>query len=178
MLSVILLCHAARDAGGEARRRERVARGLASLVAAAVDGLVGDVTLIGPASAGLGAIADEAGCGLAEHDDPKLALGHALSAARQAHVFLLDAGFAIDRGFIEEARDALAFGGLEPARVLRAAPDGFFTRLAPSLALPVGVIGRTRAVADLVAASAVFHLPTVARRLRGIGLAAHARKCA
>ena len=178
MLSVVLLDYGAIAAVGETRRRERVARGLASLVAAAVDGLVGDVTLVAPASAGLGGIADQAGCGLVENDEPKLALGRALSTARQAHVFLFEAGFAIDRGFIEEARDALAFGGLEPARVLRAAPDGVLTRLAPGLARPVGVIGLKQTIADLVAASPIFHLPMVARRLGGISLAAHARKCA
>jgi hypothetical protein len=174
MLSVILLGYDAARADGGARRNERILRSLASLVEGAVDGLVADVALAGPSGAGLGGIADEAGCVLVENDNPAQGFAEALAAVRQATVFLLAAGYAVDRGFIEEARDALAFGGLKEARVLRVAPDSFLTRLAPNLARPVGLLARKESIARAAASD----LPGLVRRLRGADLSAHARKCA
>ena len=132
MLSVILLGYEVQRPEGGSRRDELVLRSLASLVEGAVDGLVADVVLVGPASAGFGKIADEAGCALVENDTPAKGVAEALAEARQSNVFFFLAGHAIDRGFIEEARDAIAFGGLKAARVLRAAPESLLTRLAPS----------------------------------------------
>ena len=173
MLSVILLGYEVQRPEGGSRRDELVLRSLASLVEGAVDGLVADVVLVGPASAGFGKIADEAGCALVENDTPAKGVAEALAEARQSNVFFFLAGHAIDRGFIEEARDAIAFGGLKAARVLRAAPESLLTRLAPSLARPVGLLARKE---SLVRAKAT-DLPTLARRLRGVDLVAHARKC-
>ncbi|MGA8171726.1 MAG: transposase [Methylocystis sp.] len=173
MLSVILLGYEAAVAERGARRDERVLRSLASLVEGAVDGLVADVALAGPVGAGFAGIADEAGCLLIENDAPAPGLAEALAVARQPNVFLLLAGYAVDRGFIEEARDALAFGGLERARVLRAAPGSLLTRLAPSLARPVGVIARKQSIER----SAASDLAGLVRALRGVDCAAQARKC-
>ncbi len=173
MLSVILLGYEIRGADGGSRRNELVLRSLASLVEGAVDGLIADVALVGPSGAGFGKIADEAGCVLVENDAPAKAAAEALTGTRQSNVFFFLAGHAIDRGFIEEARDAIAFGGLRAARVLRAAPDSLLTRLAPSLARPVGLLARKESI---IAAEAT-DLTKLARRLRGVDLVAHARKC-
>jgi len=173
MLSVILLGYEAAIAGGGSRRNERVLRSLASLVEGAVDGLVADVALAGPTGAGLGGIADEAGCLLVENDNPAQGFAGALAAVRQANVFLFAAGYAVDRGFIEEARDALAFGGLEEARVLRAAPDSFLTRLAPNLARPVGLLARKESIIW----AGPTDLPGLVKRVGGAELSARARKC-
>ena len=82
-----------------------------------MDGLIADVALVGPNGAGFAEIADEAGCVLVENDAPAKGVAQALAGARQSNVFLFLAGHAIDRGFIEEAHDAIAFGGLKAGRV-------------------------------------------------------------
>jgi hypothetical protein len=173
MLSVILLGYEVRRADGGSRRDELVLRSLASLVEGAVDGLVADVALVGPTGAGFARIADEAGCVLVENDTPAKGVAEALAGARQSNVFFFLAGHAIDRGFIEEARDAIAFGGLRATRVLRAAPESLLTRFAPSLGRPVGLLARK----DSIIRAETTDLPKLARRLRGVDLVTHARKC-
>ncbi len=138
MLSVILLGYEVRRADGGSRRNELVVRSLASLVEGAVDGLIADVALVGPNDAGFGKIADEAGCVLVENDAPAKGVAEALAGARQSNVFFFLAGHAIDRGFIEEARDAIAFGGLKAARVLRTAPESLLN----SIGAKSGAAGR------------------------------------
>jgi hypothetical protein len=172
MLSVIVLGYEVRGADFS-RRTELVLRSLGSLVEGVVDGLIADVALVGPNGAGFDRIADEAGCALTENDAPTKGAAEALTRARQANVFFFLAGHAIDRGFIEEARDAIVFGGLRTARVLRAAPDGLLTRLAPSLGRPVGLLARKESIIRAEATD----LPSLSRRLRGVDLVAHARKC-
>jgi hypothetical protein len=170
MLSVILLGY---DAGADQLRRERIVRSLASLVDATVQGVIADAVLAGPTNLGLEIIADEAGCGFVEQDALAQGLGAALACVRQADVFILTAGHAVERGFVDEARDALVFGGLQRARILRAEPDSLATRLAPALARTVGLLARKN---ELVQAGA-GELGALARRLRGSDLAARARKC-
>lgn len=174
MLSVVLIAFDSPRAvpAPAALRRERIVRSLASLVEACVHGLVADAVLAGPPDAGLGAVADEAGCVLIEAADRGAGLSLALRAARHADIFLLRAGYAVERGFVDEARDALAFGGLEHARVLRAAPESFATRLAPHFAEPVGLLARKAALLGAGAADVAL----LARRLRGAELATRARK--
>jgi hypothetical protein len=174
MLSVILDGYeVVRDVDGGPRRDELVLRSLASLVEGAVEGLVADVALVGPSGAEFAKIADEAGCALIENDTPSAGLAEALNGARRSNVFYFLAGHAVDRGFIEEARDAIAFGGLKTPRILRAAPDSFLTRLAPSLARPVGLL----APQESIIRAETTDLPKLARRLRGVDFAANARKC-
>jgi hypothetical protein len=176
MLSVILLAydttlHApARDG---AQLRESVVRSLSSLVDGAIQGLIADAVLAGPRDAALGAIADEAGCDLVEDNAPVGGLLAALARVRHEDVFLFTAGHAVERGFIEEARDVAAFGGLGRARLLRAAPDSVLTRFAPNLARPVGLLARKEVLVE----SATVELPLLARRLRCADLTARARKC-
>ncbi|MBI1869327.1 MAG: transposase [Methylocystis sp.] len=150
--------------------RVAVARSLASLVEACVEGLVADAILAGPPNLGLEKIADEAGCALIEAADARTALAGALQRARQAHVFVLAAGAAPERGFLDEVRDVLTCGDGARARVLRAAPDSLLTRLAPRLAKPVGLIARKedcRIAGDIAA---------LARSLRARDLSTTARR--
>ncbi len=176
MLSVILLGYdtvSLPSQSGEPLRHERVVRSLASLVYGAVQGLVADAVLVGPTDAGFGKIADEAGCELIENSSAAQGLVAALAKVRQANVFLLVAGHAVERGFVEEARDALAFEGLERGLVLRVAPDSLLTRLAPNLARPVGLLARREALRNVETAE----LAILARRLCRANLNARARKC-
>jgi hypothetical protein len=174
MLSVVLLAYDPPRAAAvpAALRRQRIARSLASLVEACVQGLVADAVLAGPLGAGLGAVADEAGCVLIESADRGAGLALALRAARHADIFMLRAGYAVERGFVDEARDALALDGLERARVLRAAPESFATRIAPNFAEPVGLLARKAALLGAGAGD----VASLARRLRGAELATSARK--
>jgi hypothetical protein len=152
----------------DAGRREAIVRTLTSLVDACVAGLVADAVLIGPPDSGLGAIADEAGCGLIEAVDARSGLTRALPGLRHPDVLVLTAGHALERGFVDEVRDQLSFG--KRALVLRAAPSSFLTRLAPWLAEPVGLIARRE---DFGAAGNVAAL---ARRLRADELTTRARR--
>jgi len=173
MISLLLLCH---DASGAAANtallRERVARSLASLVEGCVVGVIADASLLGPRHVDLEDIADEAGCHVFADDSPRDGLRRALETARLADVFLLAAGFALDRGFFEEARDAASFGGLKRPRVLRAAPDTLLTRLNPSLARPVGLLARK----ETIVAADSAEIALLARRLKAADLAAVARR--
>jgi len=157
----------------DAKRREAVARGLASLVPSVIEGLVADAALVGPAGSGLDAIADEAGCLLIEAASAREGLDRALARIRCAELFLLDSGYAVEAGFPDAARDVLAFGGLERARVLRAAPDGLLSRLAPRFAPPAGILARKPAVVRARAAT----LRGLARELRAAEIASVARAC-
>lgn len=174
MLSAVILAFdppmsAAPERAGEAGR-EAIVRTLASLIDACVAGLVADAVLVGPPDSGLGAIADEAGCGLIEAVDARSGLARALAGVRRPDVFVFTAGYALERGFVDEVRDFFAFGGRDRAHVLRRAPHSLLTRLAPWLAQPVGLIARRE---DFGAAG---NLATLARRLRATELKTHARQ--
>jgi hypothetical protein len=151
MLTAILLAH---DGPALPLRGDAVTRSLASLVDSCVQGLVADAVLIGAPGRGLDRVADDAGCALVETADAEAGLAKALELARRDHVFLLRAGNAVERGFIDEVNDAFTYGAADRALVLRAAPDSALTRLAPRFAEPVGVIAgkgalRAAASADL-----------------------------
>jgi hypothetical protein len=156
----------------DAARREKVVRSLASLVDACVHGLVADAIIVGQPRQGLERVADEAGCSLVEAAEARAGLADALCRARHPHVLLLAAGHAVDRGFVEEVSDLLAYGDPVRARLLRAAPESFVTRLAPSLAAPVGIIARKSAAAAAGAAD----LATLAKRLGAVDLRSKARR--
>lgn len=175
VFSVILLAFEAPASAGPRAAQARAdgaARSLASLVEACVRGLAADAVLAGPPGAGLERVADDAGCSFIETPEARSGMAQALATARQEHVFVLRAGFAVERGFVEEVADVFAYGDAPGALILRAAPDSLVTRIAPSLSAPVGVIARKRA---LVSAGA-FELPALARRLKGAELKARARK--
>ena len=162
MLSVILVAFDPPNlVTTPALRRERIVRSLSSLVPACVQGLIADAVVAGPPGVGLDAIADEAGCHLVEAADPRQGVAQALAMARHNDVFLLSAGYAIEHGFLDEVRDALAFGGAEPGMTLRLVPDSLLTRLSPNWAAPVGVIARKEALALAGAAD----VTTLAKKL-------------
>lgn len=171
MFSLILLSHDV--AFSTDRPREGVARSLASLVSCVVEGVIADAALVGPARAGLEPIADEAGCALIVAAEPRQGLHEALARARCAAVFVLAAGCAVEPDFNEAARDALAFGGLDRPLVLRLAPNGLLTRLAPKLAQPAGLIARKELFAKAKSATPL----QLSRELRAAEFVARARKC-
>jgi hypothetical protein len=171
MLSLILLgCDAAL---AKEKRREGVVRSLASLVSCVVEGVIADATLVGSAGAGLEVVADEAGCVLVEAAEPRRGLEEALTHARHADVFVLAAGFAVEPGFAEAVGDALGFGALDRARVVRVAPEGLLTWLAPSLAEPAGVIAPKENFVKTRSATP----RGLARELRAVEFVARARRC-
>jgi hypothetical protein len=108
MLSTIVFCED-KPASPPARDlAELLARTLASLVTAKVEGLIGDVRIAGPAGTGLSLVANHAGCALIEAENEMDWLHLALQAARGPDVFLLRCGRAPEAGFIEEAAEFLA----------------------------------------------------------------------
>jgi hypothetical protein len=121
---------------------ELLARTLASLVTATVEGLLCDVRIAGPAGQDLNILANHAGCALIEAENEAAWLGLALQAARGPDVFLLRCGRTPEAGFIEEASDFLAINTKDPARAacLRTLPENFIERMFPSLAPVTGLI--------------------------------------
>jgi hypothetical protein len=168
MLSAVLIAF---DSPRAPLRREAVARSLGSLIESCVEGLVADAIIVAEPTRDLEGIADEAGCRLIEAPRAD-GVAQALKAARRDQIFLLLAGFAVERGFAEEARDVFAYGDSSRPRTLRVAPDSLITRLAPGLARPVGLIATKHALA--AAQSADFD--RLARKLRGADLTTRARR--
>lgn len=169
MLTAILLAY---DAPAQPLRRDAIARSLGSLVEACVEGLVADAVLAGAPGRGLDKVADEAGCELVETEKMAEGLADALALARREQILLLNAGYAVDRGFIDEVNDAFAYGGGDRPYVLRAAPASLLTRLFPRFAAPVGIIARKSALR----AEASADLVRLAKRLRCSELSSSARR--
>ncbi|MGH6800319.1 MAG: transposase [Methylocella sp.] len=176
MLSTIVFCEDWPALRPGRELAEVLARTLASLVTAKVEGLLGDVRIAGPARNGLGVVANHAGCALIEAESEMDWLHLALHAARGPDVFLLRCGRAPEAGFIEEAADFLAAETKDQSRAacLRAAPESFFERIFLSLAPVAGLIaprhlmlraprGGFAKLAGFVAPSTAFH--TRARRI-------------
>ncbi len=166
MLSAIIL---APDEPARPLGRDAVARTLASLVEACVEGLVADAVLAGAPNRGLDTIADEAGCGIVEAQESAQCLALALELSRRDDVLVLLAGHAVARGFIDEVNDR--YMGAR-ALVLRAAPTSLITRLVPRLGQPVGLIARKSALRE----AATADLARLARRLRSGELTSRARR--
>lgn len=169
MMTAVLLAY---DAPAAPLRGDAVARSLASLIEACVEGLVADAVLAGAPARGLDRIADDAGCALVETPRPEEAVAEALALARHDRILLLRAGYAIERGFVDEAHDIFAYQDRDRPLILRAAPVTLLTRLAPNLAAPVGIIARKSA---LRAASSA-DLSRLAKILRGADLVTRARR--
>jgi hypothetical protein len=173
MLSAVVLAFDRPGARSDrAVRGEQLVRSLASLVDACVQGLVADAIVVGPQEQRLGKVADEAGCALIETEDARAGLAEALQTARHAHVFVLAAGHAVERGFVEEVSDLLAYGDPARAHLLRAAPDSFVTRLAPGLAAPVGIV----ALKSAAVAACAADIASLAKKLRAVDLRSRARR--
>jgi hypothetical protein len=166
MLSTIVFCEDKPATGRD--MAEVLARTLASLVTAKVEGLLADVRIAGPAGKGLSLVANHAGCALVEAENEVDWIHLALQAARGPDVFLLRCGRAPEAGFIEEATDFLAANTKDRAAWLRAAPESFFERIFPSLAAIAGLIasrdsmlgaprGGFRKLARCIGPAAAFH---------------------
>lgn len=168
MLSAVLLAY---DRPDQRLRRDAVVRSLASLVDACVQGLVADAVLAGAPERGFDKVADEGGCALVETHEVEEGLAQALDVARYDSVLVLLAGHAVERGFVDEVSDAFAYGACD-ALVLRAAPASFLTRLAPTLAEPVGIVARKSAMREAGSAD----LKRLTKRLRCAELTSSARR--
>lgn len=119
-------------------------RTLGALVPATVEGLVRDVTVLSAGDDdGLRTVTEHAGCGLVEAGSFEAALSAAIKGSKMGTVFVIRAGAAFDRGFLDEI--AALFGpdrDREATRtfLLRQVPEGLASRLLPDLAPVAGVI--------------------------------------
>src|SRR6266700_4108337 len=95
MFSAIILSPSLGGAGSVAQvlegyASEALVRSLASLVRAAVVGVLRDVTIVGAADDGLAHIADHAGCAFVEAADAQVGLAKALASSRLPLIFALE----------------------------------------------------------------------------------------
>ncbi len=138
MLSVVVFIM---DGPAAPLSAEAVVRTLSSLVPAAVEGVVRDVTLAAPAGrAGMRKIADHAGCELVEAGSQPAMFRRAFETVRNPNIFVIRAGRAPEQGFAEELADLLA-GGVQSA-IMRETPRRFMTRILPGLAPVAGLVAR------------------------------------
>ncbi|HXW72008.1 MAG TPA: transposase [Methylocella sp.] len=148
MLSAIVFCED--QPGGFAARdpTELLARTLASLVPAAVEGLLTDVWIAGAGGQSLAVLANGAGCAFAEAEDEAGWIGSAARTARGPDIFLLRCGRAPQPDFIEEAKDFLISSRTNGhcAAFLRTEPENLFERVVPRFAEVAGVIAPRSAV--------------------------------
>jgi hypothetical protein len=142
MLSTIVFCEDKPASAPGRDLAEILARTLACLVPAKVEGLLCDVRIAGPAGTGLSLVANHAGCALIEAENEADWLSLALQSARGPDIFLLRCGRAPEAGFIEEAADFLAADTKDSSRAawLRAAPESFLEWVFLSLAPVAGLI--------------------------------------
>ena len=174
MLSAIIF---ATDTIDGPARADFVARCLASLIDACVQGVVADAAVVGEPGRGLGKIAEDAGCVFIETSDALEGLRQALAAMRRDQIFLLSADYAVDRGFADELNDLFAYGDPGAPRTLRAASTTFATRLFPGLSRPAGVVAPRRALTRIDAFDgAADGLLRLARKLKGADLSTRARR--
>ncbi|HUO55408.1 MAG TPA: transposase [Rhodoblastus sp.] len=137
MVTAIVLSPSLDAAAPAERAAEAVARSLCALVRASVEGIVREAIIVGPSEDELAEIADQAGCAHVEARSAFEGLAAALAQSRHDIAFVLEGGYAPQAGFVEEAGDLLQEAGFHGA-LLRRWPDSLMTRLAPSLAPPVG----------------------------------------
>jgi hypothetical protein len=142
MLSALILMPP--DVGGTPSALGALVRTLAALVPATVEGLVRDVTVVTDrADDGIRRVADHAGCGIVATARFEDGFTRALSGVRSTQLFVLRAGAAFDRGFVDEMAMLLGpeSGAQRPlALLLREMPDGLLSRLLPNRAPVVGLI--------------------------------------
>ena len=174
MLSAIIF---ATDSIDGPARTDFTARCLASLIEACVQGVVADAALVGEAGRGFDRIAEDAGCGFIETGSPVEGLRQALATVRRDQIFLLSAGYAVERGFADELNDLFAYGDAGAPRTLRAASTTFATRLFPGLSQPAGLVAPRRTLAELVAlAGPMDSFTRLAGKLKGADLSTRARR--
>jgi hypothetical protein len=127
---------------GKDARIEGLVRTLASLVTPHVEGILGDVTIIGPAGWELDRIADYAGCALLEQEGETLGFRRIFENLRYEQFLLLRSGYALKAEFIEEAGDLVKFNRRSDSTKLKllSEPEDFVQRLFPGAAKIAGVI--------------------------------------
>ncbi len=107
MISALVLSPSLSAAQPHPRASEAVARSLGALVRAAVEGVLRDVTIIGPSGDDLAALADHAGCAFVETDSTKDGLVRAVTQMRANILLVLEGGYAPPSGFAQEVSDLL-----------------------------------------------------------------------
>ncbi|MFN3889105.1 MAG: transposase [Beijerinckiaceae bacterium] len=165
--ALVLVQHGANGAPSS----EAIVRTLASLVPAAIEGIVRDVALAAQSqSDDLSRIADHAGCEHVQADADKL-IAAGLATLKEPRVLVLRAGRVPEHGFIGELADFAAYRA-QQAGVLLDAPDSFLTRVVPRLARASGVVAPrdalTGARPDVIAMAKKLPSPVVFRS-RAIG---------
>lgn len=126
---------------------DAVVRTLAALIPATIEGLIRDVSVAGlEARTDLHKIADHAGCDLILSPDHAGLLPAALKAARCDLVFILNAGFAPNAGYIEEIGDRFQSARAPSALLMRQEGTSFFTRLLPQYSPVQGVVTKRGAL--------------------------------
>jgi hypothetical protein len=145
---------------------DAVVRTLSALVPAAIEGLIRDVVLAGPAgNRDLRNIADHAGCELAEAERPQDVLAEGLRRSRGDVLLVLRAGRAPERALFEELTDLA--DDLHRLRVMgiRAVPESLAARILPAFAPTVGLVALKRALP-----AQAPHLEALIRAARPAGL--------
>jgi hypothetical protein len=173
MLSTLVLMPP--QIGGTPSALGALVRTLAALVPATVEGLVRDVTVVTDrADEGIRRVADHAGCRIVETTHFEDGFSRAVSGVRSNQLFVLRAGAAFDRGFVDEMAMLLGpeSGADRPqALLLREIPNGLLSRLLPSRAPVAGLIAPC---AELAAPARDF-TSLVRRLVRPHTLASRAR---
>ncbi len=144
--------------------RDQAAQSLASLVDAYLEGVVGEVILVGAPAQRLDLVALELGCGFVEAEDTSTGLAAALRKARHSNVFVLVAGHVVGPDFAEEVADLLALAFRNQPRLLRSAPELDGVEAQGGLATIVGIVAPRSAAATAKAAD----IATLAEKL-GVG---------
>ena len=139
---------------------EPVARTLAALVPAAMEGVLRDVVVAGPEAARLEAVADHAGCACVVAASGAEQLARGAAALRGTLAFVIRAGAIPETGFVADLDDLLRDGGR--AALMRLAPDSALQRLFPARA-PLAAVVASR---DLAASGRAADLMALARLVR------------
>jgi hypothetical protein len=123
---------------------------LAALVPATVEGLVRDVIVLAASDdPGIRRVAEHAGCGLVERDRFEEAMSEGLRRAKSSMIFVVRAGAAFERGFLDEIASLLGpqQGAASPEALLfRQMPGGILARILPDLAPVAGMIATRHAL--------------------------------
>lgn len=120
--------------------REIAVRSLVWLVSAVVAGVVGDVTLAGPADIDLDDVADRVGCKVVVARDEAERLALALAGGQEGRVLVLRAGYHHDATVTDDLDAFLRRSGPEAAALILAAPETLIERMVPGRAPVVGIL--------------------------------------